>query len=168
MRKNLEIIGLAALAVLGWITATVFYGPTRLPDKIPTHFDMAGNPNGWGTSSTLLFLPALAVGIYALISLVSLFPGAFNYPVRITQENRPRLQALSLEMIAWIKVQLACFFTFLQWFILDTVRIGHGRLSPWIVPPFVLVVFGTCIAYVVAMFRTARPPSPYRGAGSGF
>ncbi len=157
MRTYLEIIGLAMLAVLCWITWQALYGPNRLPARIPTHFDAAGTPNGWGPPSTLLLLPAMALVIYALIAVVSLFPSAFNYPVRVTPENRPRLQALSLQMVAWLMFDLACFFTWLQWSILNTVRSGQGRLSVWIVPLFLVVVFGTCIAHIVAMFRTARP-----------
>ena len=159
MRKNLEIIGLAALAVICWITATAYYGPTHLPDKIPTHFNLVGNPDGWGSPATLLLLPIIAMFTYALITVVSFFPATFNYPVRVTPVNRARLQALSLQMVAWLKVDLACLFTWLQWSILDTVRTGHGRLSPWIVPIFLVVVFGTCIAHVVAMFRAARQVS---------
>ncbi|MGA9669384.1 MAG: DUF1648 domain-containing protein [Terracidiphilus sp.] len=157
MRKNLEIVGLVVLAVLCWITWQALYGPDRLPDRVPTHFDAAGTPNGWGPPSTLLLLPIVAVGVYCLITLVALFPSAFNYPVRITLENRLRLQTLSLQMVAWLKFDLACLFTWLQWSILNTVRNGQGRLSPWIVPFFLVVVFGTCIAHIVAMFRTARP-----------
>jgi uncharacterized membrane protein len=157
MRKNLEIVGLAALAFLCWITVCAFYGPSRLPAKIPTHFDLAGNPNAWGSPSMLWLLPVMAVVIYGLITLVSFFPSAFNYPVPVTPENRPRLQALSLQMVAWLKVELAFFFAFLQWFILAAVRSGHGHLSVWIVPLFLVLVFGTCIGYIVAMVRAAPP-----------
>ncbi len=157
MRRNLEAIGLVTLTFLAWITYRALYGPTRLPDKIPTHFDLAGNPNAWGSPSTLWLLPVIATAIYGLITLVSLFPSAFNYPVRVTPENRPRLQTLSLEMVAWLKAELVVFFTWLQWCILATVRDGHGRLSPWIVPAFLVLVFGTCIGYIVAMVRTAPP-----------
>ena len=157
MRRNLEAIGLVTLTFLAWITYRALYGPTRLPDKIPTHFDLAGNPNAWGSPSTLWLLPVIATAIYGLITLVSFFPSAFNYPVKVTSENRPRLQALSLQMVAWLKVELAFLITWLQWSILAAVRSGHGRVSPWIVPVFLVLVFGTCIGYIVAMVRTAPP-----------
>jgi uncharacterized membrane protein len=165
MRRNLEIVGLALLAFLCWITVRALYGASRLPDKIPTHFDLAGNPNGWGSPATLLLLPVIAVVIYGLITVVSFFPSAFNYPVRVTPENRPRLQALSLQMVAWLKVELAFLFTLLQWFILGAVRSGHGHLSVWIVPLFLVLVFGTCIGYIVAMVRAA-PPAHLRAGKS--
>jgi len=166
MRRNLEIVGLSLIAFLSWITVRALHGPDRLPARIPTHFDLAGNPNAWGSPNTLLLLPVMAAVIYALITLVSFFPAAFNYPVRVTPENRPRLQTLSLQMVAWLKVELAFLLTLLQWFILATVRAGHGHLSVWIVPLFLVLVFGTCIGYIVAMVRAApqRPSKPIQRA----
>ncbi|MGA3370643.1 MAG: DUF1648 domain-containing protein [Terracidiphilus sp.] len=157
MRKQLEAITLAALATMAWITWQALHGPNPLPERIPTHFDAAGNPNGWGPASTLLFLPAVAVGIYLLITLVSRFPAAFNYPVQVTEENRARLQALTLQMLACLKLELACLFAWIQWFIIQSVRQGHGHLSPAFMVLFLVAVFGTVGWHIVAIFRAARP-----------
>ena len=159
MRKNLEAVCLGALAVMAWITYQAFHGPNSLPDRIPTHFDLAGNPNGWGSPRTLLLLPVVALGIYLIITVVALFPSAFNYPVRVTASNRARLEELALGMIAWLKVELLCFFTMLQWVIIQAVRNGRGTLSPWVMPPALLVIFGTVGWYIVCMFRASRPGS---------
>ena len=159
MRKSLEAICFGALAAMVWITYRAFHGPSRLPDRIPTHFDLAGNPNGWGSPRTLLLLPVVALGIYLIITVVALFPSAFNYPVRVTASNRARLEELALGMIAWLKVELLCFFTMLQWVIIQAVRNGRGTLSPWVMPPALLVIFGTVGWYIVCMFRASRPGS---------
>lgn len=157
MRRNLEVAGLALLAFLWWITLSALYGTNRLPSRIPTHFDLAGNANAWGPPSSLWLLPVVATVIYALITLVSFFPAAFNYPVHVTPENRPRLQNLSQQMVAWLKVDLAILFAVLQWSILASVRSGHGHLSFWIVPFFLVLVFATTTGYIVAMVRAAPP-----------
>ena len=157
MRKQLEAISLAVLALMAWITWQAFHGPTPLPERVPTHFDAAGNANGWGSPSTLLLLPAVAAGLYLLISVVALFPAAFNYPVRVTVENRARLQSLTLQMIAWLKAELVCLFTWIQWLILKFVREGHGRLSPLAMGLFLAAVFGTLGWHMMAIFRAARP-----------
>jgi uncharacterized membrane protein len=157
MRKNLEAICLGALAVMVWITCQAFHGPSPLPDRIPTHFDIAGNPNGWGSPRTLLLLPGVALATYLIISIVALFPAAFNYPVRVTASNHAQLEELALSMIVWLKVEMVCFFTALQWVILQAVRNGRGTLSPWVVPPALVIVFGTVIWHLVAMFRASGP-----------
>ena len=130
MRKTLETISLAILAGTAWITWQALHGSNLLPERIPTHFNSAGNPDGWGPASTLLVLPAVAVGLYLFISLLSLFPALFKTPVRVTEENRVRLQALNLQMVAWLKLELVCLFAWIQWTILQFARQGHGRLTP--------------------------------------
>src|SRR5271166_2725880 len=114
MRKVLEAIGLGALALLIWITGRAVYGPDPLPARIPIHFGMAGNPTGWGPSSGMLLLPGVATVLYFLITVVSQFPATFNFPVRVTAENRVRLEALALQMVAWIKVETICLFCWIQ------------------------------------------------------
>ena len=153
MRKNLEAISVGALALLLWITFSALYCPNPLPQHIPTHFDMAGNPNGWGSSTMLLFFPAVAVGVYLLVTLVAQFPAVFNYPVRVTPENRARLQDLTLSMIAWMKVEMVCLFTWIQWAIVEAVRNGHGSFSPLVVPVWLMVFFATMGWFFVAMWR---------------
>ena len=143
MRKSLEAIGLIALAVLVWITYQALAGPERLPDRIPTHFDMAGNANGWGSPAMLLLLPVVAVGLYLAMTVISRFPMAFHYPVRVTPANLPRVQELTLDMVTWLKTELACLFAVLQWWMIQAARSGDGRLPALLVPGFLVVIFAT-------------------------
>jgi uncharacterized membrane protein len=156
MRKNLEAISLGALALTIWITWQAFHGPHPLPTQIPTHFNAAGNPDGWGPPATLLMLPVIAAVIYLIITVIAQFPALFNYPVAVTEENRARLEALTLEMIAWLKAELVCFFAWIQWFLLQIIQQGHGRLSPVIVAVFLAAFMTTIAWYIAAIFRAGR------------
>lgn len=157
MRKTLELIGLLALAALCWITWAALYGPNRLPaDRVPTHFDAAGNPNAWGSPTGMILMPLMAGALYLLMSVVARFPGAFHYPVRTTAQNVARLQSITLDMVAWLKVQLVCLFAVLQWAFLQAARSGSGRLFPLILPFFIAVIWDTIGWHVFTMFRAAR------------
>ncbi|HXR39949.1 MAG TPA: DUF1648 domain-containing protein [Terracidiphilus sp.] len=156
MRKTFEAISLGALAVLWWITWRALAGPGQLPGRIPTHFNAAGEPNAWGPPGALWLLPVAATGLYLFISLVALFPAAFNFPVRVTPVNRPLLEALTLQMIGCLKAELACLFLYIQWAILVSVRNGRASLSPLIVPLFLVAVFANIGWHMVAVFRAAR------------
>jgi uncharacterized membrane protein len=156
MRRTLEAVSLGALAVLFWVTHHALHGPGSLPARIPTHFNAAGNPNGWGSPSSLLLLPALALAIYLLITVVSQFPSAFHYPVLVTAGNRPRLEALTLQMIAWLKTEMICLFAWIQWAIVESARQGRLSVSLEEMPLFILAIFGTIAWHIVAMFRAAR------------
>ena len=153
---GLELVSLLAWIVLLAITGRAFYGPARLPDRIPTHFNAAGQADGWGPPAMLLVFPVMATAIYLLMTLVSRFPAAFNYPVRVTIQNREQLQNLALGMIAWLKAELVILFTVIDWGAIRAARQPGSGLSPLLMPVTLVVVFTTCIAHIVAMFRTSR------------
>lgn len=156
MRKALEIVSLVALVLLIFITIGAFYGPARLPDRIPVHFNAAGQADGWGSPALLLVFPGFAVVIYLLMSLVSRFPAAFNFPVRVTPLNRPRLEELALNMIAWLKAEVVVLFTCIAWSAIRAARSPDQHLSTVLMPALLVAVFATCIVHIVAMFKAAR------------
>jgi uncharacterized membrane protein len=157
MRKILEVVGLGMLAVIYWITWTALNGPDRLPDRIPTHFDISGNPNGWGSPNTLLLIPIVATGVYLLITVLASIPTTkFNYPVRVTTANLPFIQERTRDMVSWIKVEMICLFTYVQLSIIQAARSSEFRLSPLMIPVFLAAVFGTVGWYLVAIVRGAK------------
>lgn len=156
MRKALLLIALAALAGTWIVTVQAIYGPNPLPARIATHFDAAGNANGWGEPKMLWLFPIISTFIVALMTLVSGFPQAFNYPVRVTPATRPRLQAISLSMIAWLRTELVCLFLGIQYVIIRSAQEGRNCLSPWLLPPMILVIFATIGWHFAAIIRTGR------------
>jgi len=158
MRKILEAIALAALTLSFWITWHALTGPYRLPGKIPTHFDAGGNPNGWGSSSTLLALPVVALLLYLIMTAASRLPMAFNSTGRISAEKSASIQILTLQMVTWIKTELVCLFAGLQGLIVNGARTGRAALPPLMMPMALVVIFGTVAWHFVAVFREARRP----------
>ena len=156
MRKILEVVSIAALAYLAWITAAAMLGPHALPNRIAVHFDAAGQANGWGSPKALLGMPILAAVLYVLMTVVARFPAAFNFPVRVTPANRPRLEALALEMIAWLKAEVLCLFAWVQEMTVAVARNGGAHLSPWFMPVTLGAVFATIGWYIVAMRRAGK------------
>jgi len=156
MRKLLDYVSLAGLVLLAWFSAGLLAGPHRLPARVPIHFGLDGRPNGWGSPFLLLILPVVACVLYVLMTLVARNPGSFNYPVRVTRANLARLQALALQMIAWLKAEIIWLFVCIQIASVHAARIGRGGgISAWLMPTALGVVFGTIIGYVVAMRRSA-------------
>jgi len=159
MRRNLEIVALAALAVLIFTTARALYGPVRLPQQIPTHFAADGRADAWGPPQSLLALPIFALLLYTLMTVVARFPSAFNFPARVTPANREALEAISINMIAWLKVEVLCLFCWVQHMTIQAARSGQGSISPVFMPLTLGVVFATILWHFVAMRRAAKPAS---------
>lgn len=110
-------MGFAALAVFGLVAllmVTAFWW-ARLPEIIPTHFDAAGHPNAYGSKATFFLLPGALAALLALFAVLSRYPWAFNYPVRITVENAARQYVRGRTLLAVLAAVLAWLFTFLQW-----------------------------------------------------
>lgn len=156
MRKTLELIGLLALVFLFWTAWSALHGANPLPDRVATHFDLAGNPNGWGSPKGLIFFPFLGCVLYLALSLVSQFPTTFHYPVRVTPNAVARLRKVTVDMVTWLKVEMACLFASLQWAFIQAARTGDGRLFPKILPFLIATIFITIGWHWIAMFRAAR------------
>lgn len=162
VRKILESIGLGALAALVWITWSALLGPDRLPARIPTHFSLAGRPDDWGSPFVLLLVPALAVAIYLLISAVERSPRSFNlpaFPEHLPARNRPRLKALALDMVAWLKMELACFFAGIQWGSVQEFRHPRDTFPLALMPAALVVIFATAGWFIGSIFRAGRAAS---------
>src|ERR1019366_5590605 len=107
MRKTMEVVGLGMLAVLYWITYSALNGPEKLPDRIPTHFNISGQPNAWGPPEFLWFLPVVAIGLYLLMTVLgSIQFRRYNLPVPVTESNLPFIQEQTSVMVAWIKCEM--------------------------------------------------------------
>jgi hypothetical protein len=153
MRKLLTAISLIAILILCWLTYQALYGPDPITGTIATHFDIQGRPNGYGTSKTLLLLPGLGILNFILMSVISRFPRAFNYPVRITEENRQRLQSIAQDMLAWIMAETIVLFAFLQFAMIHSARTGSFGISPLPIFLTIAAAIATTAWYLAAMRR---------------
>ena len=107
MRKTLEAVGLGLIGVLYWMTYSALNGTEKLPDRIPTHFDISGQPNGWGPPGFLWLLPIVGAGLYLLMTVLgSIQFRRYNLPVRVTEANLPFIQEQTSVMMAWIKCEM--------------------------------------------------------------
>lgn len=156
MRKVAEAAALILVVLTLGTTAYAVWGPNPLPERIPTHFDPAGNPNGWGTPAMLWLVPLMSTIIYLLMTWVARFPSAFNFPMHTTLAMRPRLEAIALGMISWLKVEVVALFAWIQYQAIAVARHGRGTVSQLFMPLALVVIFGTIAAHIMSLRRAAR------------
>lgn len=159
MRKLCEVVAVLALIATAWLAYGAVYGPGRLPDRIPTHFDATGNPNGWGSPSMMMLMPVIALSLYLSLTIAARFPAAFHYPIRTTPQLLPRLQSITLDMLALLKAELTCLFAALQWIFIRAARTGEGHMFAAILPVVMVVILGTVAWYIFAVVRIAAARS---------
>ena len=156
LRPILFGAALAALVALLAGTAHALYGVHPIRGPVPTHFNLAGQADAWGSPQSLLVLPAMALGVFLLMTIVSRYPAVFNFPVRATPANRAQLESIALEMIAWLRLEVVVIFALIQRAAILSAEQGRNALSGWLLPVCLVCVFGTIALHVVAMFRV-RP-----------
>jgi uncharacterized membrane protein YphA (DoxX/SURF4 family) len=149
LRESIAILGLAV------VTGSVSLSWARLPERIPTHFDLWGLPNGFGPKSGIWTLPVIATVLYVGLTFVSRFPRTFNYPVKLTDENQWRLEPLGVALVGWVKAEVLWVFAGLT---LTTVLIALGRgsrLSAIFLPVSLAVVAFTVCIFWKRMLKAA-------------
>jgi uncharacterized membrane protein len=82
-----RLLDAAALFFAGATVLLVFIQFSSLPAEIPTHFNIQGAVDRYGSKNTILFLPLLSLIIVCGLIFLTRFPHTFNYPTKITPEN---------------------------------------------------------------------------------
>jgi uncharacterized membrane protein len=153
----IEVGGLMALGILYWITFSALNGPQRLPDRIPTHFDISGQPNGWGSPNVLWLLPVIGSGLYLMMTaLGSIEFRRYNLPVRVTDANLGFVRHQTREIVVWIKCEVLCLFVYLQRSIIESAKTGRSGISPLTIPVFLALIFLTVGWQLTVLIRGAQ------------
>lgn len=142
-QKVLEAIT-AILVLCQIVYVSVRY--SKIGDKIPTHFDFAGNPDGWGSKSTVFVLLGATIFLYVLLTVCMFFPKMCNIPVKVTDENRTRIFSYVINMILLTKLLIVgCFFYM-------TVCSMEGiPLGIWFTVFMLVSVLGVTFYYIAKM-----------------
>jgi uncharacterized membrane protein len=151
--KVLEII---AIAFMLYGIVEVLLNWSTLPQQIPTHFDAAGNADGWGSKGTIWLLPAIVAVLIPSLLLLRRFPWLSNAPIKITEDNAEHQYALIVRLLSL----LACLVSFMfLTLLLDIISIAGGGtslLGAWMLPVHMIPIACCIIWYVVSSIRSAK------------
>ncbi len=100
---------LAPLILLGTLVYILIVWHT-LPEQIPTHYNAAGEIDGYGGRGTLLIMPIIGLVTDLAVALTARFPKSWNTGVRVTVLNRARVYRLVRDLIAELRLAMALLF----------------------------------------------------------
>ena len=144
----MEVLGLVML--IGTPLYLVFRWPS-IPDKLPMHYNFAGEIDRWGGKGEVLFLVVMVWILYLLISLVEHFPSVWNTGVQVTPENRMRVYRTLKYMVKTLKLAMTLVFTFL---IFNTV--AGIPLPEWFTVVYVLLIIGDLAFWLIRLYRVRK------------
>ena len=146
----LEVLALVALLAL---IGLLFYYYPRLPDSVPQHFNIKGEPDGWGGKGALVTMPIFGLILYVALTVLSRFPHVFNYPWAITEENARRQYLLSRRLVSAMKLTMVLMFAYISWSMIGTARGTQPGLNPFFTLASVPVLFGIIGVYLYTASR---------------
>jgi len=146
----LDALALAALVALIALPA---YAYGDLPDRVPKHFSLNGEPDSWGAKTSIWLLPAIGVALFALLTLVNRKPHTFNYLTTITADNAEHQYRNAMTMIRVLRLLILLTFLYLVW---GTLRTAQGLQSGLGEPLSLLMVLGIDAAALFFVTRSLR------------
>lgn len=134
---------------------------SELPATVPTHFDTAGNADGFGSRTSFFGLIGVQVSLYLLLTFMRYMPARFyNLPATVTESNLAQVSALLRRFPRVMKAALSLTFGML---IIGTIRVALARattLSPWLPAIGMVGVLGAVIWLLVETSRISRAQTP--------
>lgn len=138
MNKFFKESALWVLIVLPYIYLATIWG--KLPERVPTHFDIQGNPNDWSSRTSLLFIPA-ALGIFMYILLL-IIPHI---------DPKKKIQEMGEKYFSF-RFILTSFFSLFSIYLLYTTCAGNLKN-----PNLLFALIGVLLSILGNYFQTVRP-----------
>ena len=132
--------------------AVCVYGAFTIKGEFPIHFDIYGNPNGYGSPLTMLLFPTVMLGVLMLISVIvrKVPPEKMNLPFTLKAENTNAVMMQACRLLFLLEDEIAAF-TLVQsllWF--------GGTAVSWFALAFAALAILTVIIGTVRMVKANR------------
>ncbi|HTS44925.1 MAG TPA: DUF1648 domain-containing protein [Puia sp.] len=129
----------------GWIFVVILWGLSlysysTLPDRIPTHFDVVGMPDKWGSRNAFFVLPVVGTVVFIGLTILNRYPYLFNYPVTITNENALAQYTNATKMMRWLKLSLGLLWCLINRFTYSISEGKANRFNYWLLSIPVLMI----------------------------
>jgi uncharacterized membrane protein len=149
--KLMDLLGWLILLALWALTITYY---STLPDTIPTHFNTAGEADGFGRKASIVSLPVVASLLYIGLTVLNRFPHIFNFPTHVTQDNALSQYTNATRMIRYLKLILVLVFAGISF---QTIQQANGAgegLGVWFLPLTLVLIFIPLIYFVIKSFQS--------------
>ncbi len=122
-----------------------------MPERVPTHFNLWGEADGFGSKNTAWFffgILAFVLGVFSLVKKAD--ASVLNYPLAITKENLPAVHKLSLELLSLVQIWIGGLALLIsRRFVSSAIDDGQNTgPSFWL---YFIILFALVILYIYRM-----------------
>jgi uncharacterized membrane protein len=148
-----KVVELTAFVLLIVLWTTILTNFHDLPSTIPIHFNAAGNPDRYGSKSSILTLPVTASIIYVAITILNRYPHLYNYPTTITTGNALKHYTTATRMIRVLKLVVVVIFSMLVFTTFSVAEKKAPGLGRWFLPVVILLLVVPNLLFILKPFR---------------
>lgn len=145
-----SLIGLLAMVFI----AAYYWG--RLPDVIPVHYALNGQPDGWGSPNSILVFVLIGLATASVLYILTFFPQTYNYPVKITSTNVEVQYRLARTLLRAMTAAILMLFSYMEWQMIHDAMQSSSSVKPHFALELIVyncVFLLPLIAYFLAAFR---------------
>jgi uncharacterized membrane protein len=136
------LIGVMIYLLLTW---------RSIPDRIPGHYNAAGEINRMGGKGELFATPIIGLLMYIGMTVIERFPQVWNTGVTVTKDNKERVYQVIRNMMSTLKLIVVVIFTYLP------INSSHATPLPvWFTPAYVILLFGTLIFFIIKLVKVSK------------
>ncbi len=146
------------IEMAGWLSILSVWGLiivnySNLPDTIPTHYNGAGEADGFGNKVTIMVLPLMATFLFVGLTILNKFPHIFNYPTSITHDNALRLYTNATRMISYLKLNIVLVFGLIAYKTIQNAKGEADGLGHWFLPMMLGLVFIPLTYFIITSIK---------------
>ncbi|HXE62649.1 MAG TPA: DUF1648 domain-containing protein [Bryobacteraceae bacterium] len=143
--------GIGAAAVIA-AAAEIGMHWSALPVRIPTHFGIGGQANGWGERNSLLVLLASTIVMFVLLTIAEKYQRLVNIPVKVDREA-PEVKRLIRSLAIALKAVLSAGFYWITHVTIAIAMSERTAMGRVFLPVFLAAVLAPVIYYSVRLKR---------------
>lgn len=161
-KKHLAVLIIAfLLAVASWVIAIYYWG--KLPQIIPTHFGITGQPDSWSNKSfwSVFFVPLLQSVMFALFVFLYWKPQFSDMPTTLwlttmDKETKDHAFGLIRTMLVVVSLWINVLFTYITYSIIASAQMKQLGLNPWIMFGILGILIVWLTYYTVKVYKVTK------------
>jgi len=149
-RSNLEkILEAVSLFILigSFLYLLINWG--NIPEKVPGHYNFAGEPDRWDDKAVLFVLPGVSLFLYILLTAVSFIPHKNKEDNKISPERAHARWQNNRLMLTFLKAEIMAVFSFIGYRSIEVARGVETGLGEGFLPVYLIIIFGTLTFFLL-------------------
>lgn len=144
--KKHKIIDVLSLLGIFLMAAATYISSLYMPERVPVHFDVMGNPDGFASSVNFfkqnMFFTCVNLIVWIVLSFLRKIPHYYNWPSKITAENAEKQYIIGVDFIYYLKACIILQYISIQLLSIISAFKGNLRYGHlFVLPPLLLICY---------------------------